>query len=88
MSIPAEVQGQMGRGCRAAPQQREPPRAAIRHGGDAEPGKLGGETQSVMLYPSALRGHYHGIRVLRIPSQTNTSNKVSHSMQGLKIENL
>lgn len=50
MSIPAEVQGQMGRGCRAAPQQREPPRAAIRHGGDAEPGKLGGETQSVMLY--------------------------------------
>lgn len=48
MSSAAEAEGQMDGGCRAAPRQREPPRAAITQA-LRRTGKLGGETQSVML---------------------------------------
>lgn len=34
MGMPAGVEAQMDGGCRAAQQQREPPRAAIRHGSE------------------------------------------------------
>lgn len=59
------------------------------HSSDTETQPVEREQKANLLcwIPWALPGHYHGIRALRIPPQTNASNKVTHSMQGLKIEN-